>query len=261
MARKKAQENEWKDFGQAANERERIEQERSIRDAAMFVRSGRHIDVQLTSSFVEDPVTGESIEVLSWDYARRGADVPWCGEPVRRWRDGHVDLCERPAGAGTGHEGAGPCSRHENRLGASTGAWIVAHGFARALEVTPWEALLWAVKISAGRVAFIEEKLGTAQGDDELEPDGRLHWWVKESASEREKLARVSKLAIDAGVAERLVRQIELEAQLMLRAATRTFDALGLDESQRQRALAIMGQAMLELEAEQTGEVIVRNEE
>lgn len=253
---------EWPDFGEALTDFERRERLRSIEDAASFVASGRHVDVELTREYVEHPVTGEPLEVLGWRWDATGANVPWCGEPVRRrGRSGETwqEYCERAAGEGTQHAGAGPCYRHAARLGRGTGAWIVAHAFARALEVTPWEALLWAVRLAAGRVAFIEAKLGTAEADDELEPNGRLHHWVRESREERDRLARVSKLAIDAGVAERLVRQIELEAALMLRATTLTLDELGLGEEDRARALAIMSRNLLALEAEQAGQE--RNDE
>jgi hypothetical protein len=251
---------EWPDFGIAETPFERRERERSIRDAVKFVASGRYIDVELTSEWVEHPVTGERIEVLGWHWPARGEDVPQCGEPVRRrTRSGSwTDYCERPAGLGTEHAGAGPCRIHESRLGPGTGAWIVAHAFARALEVTPWEGLLWAVKIAAGRVAFCEAKLSTATDDTDLEPDGALVYWVKQAELWHEKLARVSKLAVDAGVAERLVRQIELEAAMMLRATSLTMNELGLSEEQRELALGIMSRNLLALEAEQQGEV--RNE-
>lgn len=249
---------EWPDFGQAYTDEERREQLRSIQDAVKFVETGRHIDVELTSEWFEHPVTGEPLEVLGWRLDGAGAGVPWCGEPIRRrGRSGEswVEYCERFAGEGTGHPGAGACGRHAGRLGRGTGAWIMAHAFARALDVTPWEGLLWAVKIAAGRVAFIEAKLGTADSDEDLQPEGRLHHWVRESRDERDRLARVSKLAIDAGVAERLVRQLELEAQLMLRATSLTLDELELSEEQRERALGIMSRNLLALEAEQTGQV------
>lgn len=254
----------WPEFGQVETREQREERERSIRDAAEFVTSGRDIAVELTSEWVEHPVTGEPVEVLGWYYAREGPDVPWCGETVRRGgkrvgSEGWLEYCERPAGAGTDHPGAGPCRRHEHRLGRGTGAWIVAHAFARALEVTPWEGLLWAVRVAAGKLAFCEAKLGTADCDEDLEPAGRLHHWVKQSELWQKNLASVSKLAIDAGVAERLVRQLELEAQLMLTATTRTFNELGLSEEQRQLGLGIMSRTLLELEAEQTGQV--RNED
>lgn len=245
---------EWPDFGLAVTPVERRERERSIRDAALYVRDGRHIDVELTREWVEHPVTGEPVEVLGWRWPETGDDVPWCGEEVRR-RTGHVDACERPAGQGTDHPGAGPCRQHEGRRGRGTGAWIVAHAFARTLQVTPWEGLLWAVRIAAGRVAFCEAKLATADCDEDLEPSGRLIHWVKQAELWHDKLLRASKLAVDAGVAERLVRQVELEAALMLRATTLTLDELGLDEEQRSRALGIMSRNLLLLEAEQAGEV------
>jgi hypothetical protein len=137
--------------------------------------------------------------------------------------------------------------------------------------VTPWEGLLWAVRIAAGRVAWIEAKLGTATSDRQLEPpsppgtaideaallpdDGgtNLFFWVKQSEVWHDRMAKTSKLAIDAGVAERLVRQLELEAQLMLRASIKTFDELGLSDDQRDRGLAIMSRALLELEAAEVG--------
>lgn len=244
---------EWPDFGLATTDAERRERLRSIRDAAAYVTDGRHVDVTLEREWIEHPVTGEPLEVLGWSYAQRGGDVPWCGEPIRR-RTGHVDYCERPAGDGTDHAGAGPCRTHERRRGRGTGAWIVAHAFARALEMTPWEGLLWAVRIAAGRVAFCEAKLSTADCDEDLEPNGRLIHWVKQAELWHEKLARVSKLAVDAGVAERLVRQVELEASLMLRATTLTLDELGLGEEDRSRALGIMSRNLLALEAEQAGQ-------
>jgi hypothetical protein len=250
---------EWPDFGQVETPEQRRERERSIRDAASYVRDGRHVDVELTSEWVEHPVTGEPLEVLGWRWDEAGDDTPWCGEVVTRWADGRQDTCERPAGAGTDHEGAGPCRRHEARRGRGTGAWIVAHAFARALDISPWEGLLWGVKIAAGRLAFCEQKLSTATCDEDLLPTGPLWHWVKQAELWHKKLTVVSKLAIDAGVAERLVRQVDLEAQLMLRATTLTMDELGLNDDQRERALGIMSRNLLALEAEQTG--LVRSEE
>jgi len=46
-----------------------------------------------------------------------------------------------------------------------------------------------------------------------------------------------------------MVRQVELEAELMLRATNLTFAELGLDESTRERALGMMSKHLLELES------------
>lgn len=239
------------------------EADEAVEDAAEFAR--RHVE------FSGAPVvrTGEDEAGPWWELAedRRDPDVRWC---LATTANGNV--CKNRAGAGTNHLGAGPCSQHGGggRLGSREGAWIVAHGFARQLDVTPWEGLLVAVKIAAGRVAWIEAKLAGATEDRQLEPvnneaisepgrdadhDGtNLSYWVKQAEVWHDRLARVSKLAIDAGVAERLVRQLELEAQLMLRATNLTLDELGLDDDTRRRALGIMSRNLLALEAQEVGE-------
>jgi hypothetical protein len=224
---------------------ELAEIERSIRDAQEFMRTGRYLRIEVDRD-------GDG-EVVGWEVPQaRGPDTPPCGEPLL---SDPGRTCTRFAGAGTDHPGAGPCRWHERRRGRGTGAWIVAHAFATALDVTPWQGLLTAVKIAAGRVAFIEQKLGTAQFDEDLTPSGHLWHWVIQAEKWHERLAKVSKLAIDAGVAERLVQQLELEAQLMLRATSMTLDELGLDADTRQRALGIMSRNLLALEAEENGEV------
>lgn len=166
-----------------------------------------------------------------------------------------VRLCTHYAGAGTSHRGVGRCWQHggNTEAGIREAAWIVGHAFARALECTPWEGLLQAVKIAAGRSAFCEAKLATATDDEDLVPGGRLWEWVKLASEWHEKMAKVSKLAIDAGVAERLVRQLELEATLMLRATRLTLAELGLSDEQQEHALGIMSRNLLALEAEEVG--------
>lgn len=231
-------------FEDGLSSERRAEVERSIRDAEEFIRSGGPL-----SLFLE---RDRDDRVVGWDWPEvRGPDTPLCFRPL------HVDpsrRCLNSAGAGTETPGVGPCWAHGGRR-SGTGAWIVAHAFARELNCTPWEGLLLAVRIAAGRVAFCEQKLGTAEYDEDLEVNGRLWHWVVQAEKWHERLAKVSKLAIDAGVAERLVRQLELEAQLMLRATTLTLDELGLDPDTRQRALGIMSRNLLALEAEETGEV------
>lgn len=113
---------------------------------------------------------------------------------------------------------------------------MVGHAFAGELDCSPWEALLKAVRIAAKRVAYTDWVLGQATSDLELEgrfgrtdeglllhPDtgeplgaGQvrdLSWWVQKNELWTDRLARYGKMAIDAGVAERLVHQVELEGQ------------------------------------------------
>lgn len=105
----------------------------------------------------------------------------------------------------------------------------MAFAYAEEYDLSPWESLLYVIRITAGRVRYCEQVLATANSDKELEgrvkegdplgvsvgedgnatlSEGRnLSWWVDTSERERVLLAKVSKAAIDAGVAQLLVEQ------------------------------------------------------
>lgn len=100
---------------------------------------------------------------------------------------------------------------------------------ARELNISPWEALLKSVRASAGRSEWIDAQLKAAV----MRNDGESHaaevmMWMKESRDERTLLARFAKAAIDAGVAERLVRNVELEGKVVAEVIGRTLDQLAL---------------------------------
>lgn len=152
------------------------------------------------------------------------------------------------AGEGTRHAGFGPCAAH-----GSSGqhrAWELALDVARELDVSPWEALLKATRLAAGRVAWVDLQLDEATRASDGEPSApAVRNWLKESRLERTLLARTAKAAIDAGVAERLVRQVELEGRLVAEVLGRTLDALELTAEQRQVAFATAHRELLQLEA------------
>lgn len=203
-----------------------------------------------------------------WEVVIGGGEGQWCLAPTTKRSEmgGALGVCDKRAGWGTGHEGVGPCKRHEKLVDdvsaggdgyrGRTGAWVMAHGFAKAFDVSPWEALLTAVKIAAGRVKYIEWKIGTAIDDSQLMGDGDLAWWVRQGELWHDRMAKTAKMAIDAGVAERMIRQVEAEAELMLEATQRTMAELGMDDMQKERALAIMSKHLLELESRQALDIL-----
>jgi hypothetical protein len=215
----------------------------------------------------------------SWQ--RRGYE-----EAVRRWREGILDCdavygkgrhmgrrCMSPPGKGTTHEGIGTCVAHGGArgIGRAMGAWLMAHRYAQELDVTPWEALLKVVRITAGKLAYVEEVIGRATSDEEIEgrvvvedmptavgPDGdvqtgkNLTWWVEQSYEERKLLARVSKMAVDAGVAQLLISQEIQQGQAMAAMLVRTLSALeeaGLSAEMLEVARNTMRSEILALEA------------
>lgn len=120
----------------------------------------------------------------------------------------------------------------------------MAHAFAEEYDLSPWESLLYVIRITAGRVRYCEQVLRGAR-DEEIEGrreplgevvggpndgasiEGRdLRWWVETSERERVLLAKVSKAAIDAGVAQLLVEQELSAGRLLADSHIRVFRAL-----------------------------------
>lgn len=111
---------------------------------------------------------------------------------------------------------------------------------ARELEISPWEALLYGVKLSAGAVQDTEMKLSLSEGNDLSQQDisDTTRYWRTESRNERRLLATIATAAIKAGVAERIVRQAEVEGQIVAAALVHALDAVsGLTPEQRIQAL------------------------
>src|SRR5213079_1408474 len=105
---------------------------------------------------------------------------------------------------------------------------------AREEHITPWDALLKSVRLAAGRVSWVDEQLTQAvRANDGDMNQPNVAKWLKESRLERTLLAKMGKAAIDAGVAERMVRQVELEGQLVAEALVHALDVLELNAEQR----------------------------
>lgn len=144
----------------------------------------------------------------------------------------------------------------------------MAHQYATLRrDLTPWDALLEVVQSLGGQVAFLRQKIGEVArvgGDDSLldettqdgRPRGAARW--VEMLNDREvELARVSKMAIDAGVAQVLVQRVQLQGELLYRAAQEGLaDAvrslsLPLDEEKQLEVVAAIARRVVALEEDQ----------
>ena len=119
--------------------------------------------------------------------------------------------------------------------GKAEAGWLMAHAYARELDVSPWDALLMAVRIAAGKVAYCQWVIGRATSDLEIEgrivrsedgilvdPDtgeplgvGKLRdlsFWNAKLELWHDRLARCAKAAVDAGVAAWQVQKAETDA-------------------------------------------------
>jgi hypothetical protein len=120
---------------------------------------------------------------------------------------------------------------------------------AREEDVSPWDALLRATRLASNRVTWVDQQLASVVAANDGEPFcAAVRSAMKESRLERTLLARTAKAAVDAGVAERLVRQVELEGRLVAEVLGRTLDQLELSPEQRQAAFSYAHQELLQLE-------------
>ena len=168
-----------------------------------------------------------------------------CGANTKRGA-----VCNKPAGWGTPyqhgrcrlHGGATPthvkaAQRREAELA------VVTLGLPH--DVEPHMALLEEVHRAAGHVAYLGEVVGELERNQLVHgitrtvqlPDGTrtvearaaINPWVKLYQEERDRLVRVSKLAIDAGVAERQVRLAEEQARQLAAVLRAILTDLGHD--------------------------------
>jgi hypothetical protein len=160
-------------------------------------------------------------------------------------------MCMQPAGAGTGHKGAGVCYWHLGSTSRIEETWRRAMEAAEELDVTPHEALLGFVRQAAGRAAYvdliIQDQLRkhVDDGGDALDPPESLEKWLRHSRMERGLAAKTAKAAVDAGVMVALERRLDLEGSLVADALTAALDVLGLSPDQRMTAMGAAQQRLL----------------
>lgn len=143
-----------------------------------------------------------------------------------------------------------------------------------ALDIDPHEALLQCVRITAGEVAYTTMKIEELTEDDaigqpessreheELDREGDVHMleerskspvelniWIRVRQAAVGSLARYSKMALDAGIAERQVRMAEQHGDALANVLSGVFEDLQLTDDQRQRAPAILRSHLMQLEA------------
>lgn len=125
----------------------------------------------------------------------------------------------------------------------------MAHGFARAMNVSPWEALLGQLYLLQGQVVWLTAKVAEAPNDAAL-----LRWdedeagnpgygrWVEMLEQRGDRLTKVAKMAIDAGIAQQMVNAIEDDAQRLYVATKRAAASLGLGEDRELELVAAIAQ-------------------
>jgi hypothetical protein len=161
------------------------------------------------------------------------------GTPCRQWK-----------GIRTDHVGAGNCWMHFGRSpngkrhAATDAAREALVSLGIPVQTDPQQALLEQVWEAAGNVAFLRERVQALEvsvaGPDHL-GDGRPHVLVVMYGEERDRLSKIAKMALDAGVAAKFVTIAERQADAIVSVINAVLDGLDLDDAQRERGREIAG--------------------
>jgi hypothetical protein len=174
------------------------------------------------------------------------------GTPCRQWK-----------GIRTDHVGAGNCWMHFGRSpngkrhAATDAAREALVSLGIRVQTDPQQALLEQVWEAAGNVAFLRERVSelgadlTLHSEDMFAQRGEVLMVktiredvmavVKLYNEERDRLAKICKLALDAGIAARFVAIAESQADAIVSIINAVLDGLGLDDAQREAGRQIAG--------------------
>lgn len=215
---------------------------------------------------------GEPVTLLvnemsgQWVHPTRGFDI--CGHANSTWNRGFEGpvagspVCLNRAGSGTTHLGFGKCQLHGGRgvAQASQGVRLMRDmqarqavtSLAEPIDIDPIDALLHLVHEAAGNVAFLGARVAdlgyslvgdvysVARDGSAVPVSEDARGIVKLYNEERDRLAKVSKIAIEAGVEKKQVELLEQQADLLVTVLRAVVQQLGLNEAKRNEALALM---------------------
>jgi len=151
--------------------------------------------------------------------------------------------CKKVAGFGTDHVGRGRCKFH----GGSTpnhqksAALEEAKIMGEEMDVDPLDALLWCVRIAAGEIAYCSAQIAQLEQPTVSTMFGpKLNMWIETRQVAVNQLAKYSKMALDAGVAERQVQMAERFGEMLAELIGAILGDLDLTPGQKRKAPKIV---------------------
>lgn len=175
-----------------------------------------------------------------------------CDGFVQKYTSLPAVMCTRPAGDSTPHYGVGKCRDHGGWFGRELqkGAILMGLAYAEEMNVSPWDALLSQCRLLANQVAWLRMRVLEAEqsgGAAVLRPGGDAWDWVAMLEARGDRLAKVAKMCLDAGIQQQMVISIQTEADNMIKAAVAGMDAAGLEPAQREKLMDAMSATLMQL--------------
>jgi len=166
-------------------------------------------------------------------------------------------LCTLGAGWGTDHFGTGKCKLH----GGATPAHIRSAVkdeyrklFGTPMEINPLDALLWCIKVRAGEVKWLSDRMAELKPEEFIENTmlgKQFHLYARERQKAMSDLVKFSQIAIGLGIADRAVKLAETYGQLLAAYTQGLLDDLWpyLSEEGRSRAPSFVRNRLLAMDA------------
>lgn len=163
-------------------------------------------------------------------------------------RDGK-NRCTLDAGHGTDHPGYGACRYHGGNSPSLKKSAVKAQvrDLAQELDMDPHDALLFTVRLAAGVVKWLRDKISELEDPDESQTAvdraadaAVLQMYMEQYGTERDRLAKAAKLAIDAGIDERRIALEEDQGEAIAKAFQGVFADLDLTPEQKRAAPAVV---------------------
>jgi hypothetical protein len=160
--------------------------------------------------------------------------------------------CTLAAGWGTVHPGTGKCKLHGGS--APNHVKAAAKSELRKLlgeekEMNPFEAIMWCIRIRAGEVEWLSQKVSELQEKAWIEETlvgKQFHLYARERQAAMNDLVRFSQIAINMGIAERYVRLAEVYGHTIAKLIEGVLGRLDLTDAQKAKApVAIRAELML----------------
>lgn len=186
-----------------------------------------------------------------------GEDKTRCGSTKT---DGTREPCKNPAGWGTDHVGYGSCKRHAGNapsqkiFASKLEAREQLMGMGDPIDIDPHTALLDCVRLCAGTVLWLANKIRTTESVALLELGGengilQPNAWVKLHGEYVDRLARIAKVCIDVGVEERYIAMYEEQGRWLVKALDLIVERIELSDTQRLALPGVMAEVIDVLEA------------
>ena len=164
--------------------------------------------------------------------------------------------CQKRAGWGTSHPGTGKCKLHGGATVSHTAAAAkqVAHEFlGTPRDINPFDAILWCIKIRAGEVQWMSERMAELDEKHWIEQTlvgKQFHLYARERQKAMQDLAKFSQMAVGLGIAERAIKLAETYGELLAQYTKNLLNDLWphLDEEGRAKAPGFVRMRLVQLD-------------